>query len=534
MHCARLVWYRKWLVLVTAVVVACATFVAAQRLPDIYTSETLILVDPQKVPETYVKSTVTGDIRNRLGTLSQQILSVTRLQKIIDTFNLYADERKTVAREDVIAEMRSDVHTRVASDFGGSQDLQAFRISYRGRDPRIVALVTNQLAALFIEENLQAREEQARGTTEFLSNQLQEIRKTLETQEGKLRDFKLRHLGEMPEQQTANLQILGTLQAQLQAVNESIERTQQQRALTQSLMAQATAVVDLDDLPGRTPRNVEARSPVPLPPSPLETDKAKLKTLLAAGYKDAHPDVRRLKAQIAQEEARAAPTAATTVVANPAAAEAAAPAPAALTEGGAKREKAAPVPHYNPVLQTQLEALDAEIAKQKEEQKRLTASITTYRSKVEAIPVREQQIADLQRDYEMSKAHYAQLLDKQLSAETATELEIRQKGEKFTVLDPAVPANRPSSPNRPLIESVGALLGVCLGFAAALLTELFGITIVEGTEITMTRVLEVIPRIQTGRDRVVRRRRVLLAFSAAFAMALGAALYLLENRGVRL
>src|SRR5262245_34891808 len=106
-HYARLILHRKWLVLGTFAVVSAATAIVASRMPDIYTSETLILVDPQKVPEAYVRSTVTGDVRNRLGTLSQQILSATRLQKIIENLNLYPEERKIKAREDIITKMRS-------------------------------------------------------------------------------------------------------------------------------------------------------------------------------------------------------------------------------------------------------------------------------------------------------------------------------------------------------------------------------------------------------------------------------------------
>lgn len=518
-HYLRLLWHRKWLVVGSTVVISAATFVLARTLPDIYTSDTLILVDPQKVPEAYVKSTVTGDIRNRLGTLSQQILSATRLQKIIDAFNLYAEERKALAREDVIAKMRGDIRTAVANDFGGgAQDLQAFRISYRARDPRVAAQVTNQLAALFIEENLKAREEQATGTTEFLSNQLQDTRKALEQQEQKLRDFKLKHLGEMPAQETANLQILGQLQSQLQLVNESLGRTEQQRSVTLSLMTQASPpVVELEDNPVKLPREsapagVEsARGPQ----SPLEADRERLQALLSR-YTESHPDVKKLRARIAQQEALsqkpAPPPGARTT------------APAAAPEPKPSNAKSVPPasPHYNPVLKAQLEGFDTEIAKQREEQRRLTNAVAVYRSKVEAIPVREQQIAELQRDYEMSKAHYAQLLEKQLSAETATQLEIRQKGEKFTVLDPAVPADRPSSPNRRLINSIGVAAGVGVGLLLALCTELFGMAIIDAGDIVSASVLEVIPIIQTRADRKIRRRRLVVAAASVFVLAAAA------------
>ena len=127
-------------------VVTVATVAVVQMLPNVYTAQTLILVDPQKVPESYIKSTVTGTVRDRLSTLSQQILSTTRLQKIIDTFHLYQAEKKKLAREEIILKMRKDITTGVLSDFGASQSLQAFKISYSGTDPHLVAQVTNQLA----------------------------------------------------------------------------------------------------------------------------------------------------------------------------------------------------------------------------------------------------------------------------------------------------------------------------------------------------------------------------------------------------
>lgn len=241
-HYLRLLVHRKWLVVIVTLTVATGTFLFSRTLPNIYTSDTVILVDPQKVPDSYVKSTVTGDVRNRLSTLSQQILSATRLQRIIDTLNLYPEERKKLAREDVISRMRSDISVQVVSDFGASQDFQAFRITYSGKDARLVAQVTNELASLFIEENLKAREQQATGTTEFLGNQLQETRKDLEAQEAKLKQYKLTHIGEMPEQQSADLQILGQLQSQLQLEGDALARSEQSKQMLQSMLAQAALV----------------------------------------------------------------------------------------------------------------------------------------------------------------------------------------------------------------------------------------------------------------------------------------------------
>src|ERR1017187_1783110 len=309
-HYLRIILHRKWWVITVFLVVSAATAVVAYRLPDIYTSDTLILVDPQKVPDSYVKATVTGDVRNRLGTLSQQILSATRLQRIIDTLNLYPLEQKTLAREDITIKMRKDVSVSVVSDFGGSQDLTAFRITYSGREPRLVAQVANELASLFIDENLKAREQQATGTTEFLQNQLQETRKALEAQEAKLKDFKLRHIGEMPEQQAADLQILGQLQSQLQLEGDALSRAEQQKSLTQSMMVQQAPVVDLDEYEPRPPSTTSRPEGKGSPGRPVSAAQAQLTALLAKGYTDKHPSINKLRAELADEEAAAKESAA--------------------------------------------------------------------------------------------------------------------------------------------------------------------------------------------------------------------------------
>jgi len=514
-HYLRLLSHRKWLVLGVWLVVSLATIIIALRLPDVYTSETVILVDPQKVPEAYVKSTVTGDVRNRLGTLSQQILSATRLQTIIETLNLYPEERKKLAREDVITRMRADISVRVVSDFGGSQDLQAFRITYSGSEPRLVAQVTNQLANLFIEENLKARQQQASGTTEFLENQLQETRKALEAQEAQLRDFKLKHIGEMPEQQTADLQLLGQVQSQLQIEADALSRAEQQKTYVQSMIAQSAPVVDIDEGEQKVPSTPEA-SVQALKPS--VADKARLAALLLR-YSENHPDVKKLKTQIEQEEASEAKEASVSV--------AAVPPPSAPP---AKRAPRPPVNHFNPVLESNLRALDAEITKHKDERDRLSKLGSVYRTKLDAIPLREQEITGLERDYAISKAHYRQLLESQLAAKTASQLEVRQKGEKFVTLDVAQPAERPARPNRVLINIAGSFGGLILGLLLAVGKEFVGVSIIAPQDITSVSglaVLGVIPVIQTRSDRRLRKKWMLLATTSAVAavLACGAILF---------
>ena len=515
-HYLRILMHRKWLAVGVWVAVSVATVIVAYRLPNTYTSETVILVDPQKVPEAYVKPTVSGDVRNRLGTLSQQILSESRLQKIIDANNLYQEEKKKgLFREDIITLMRSDISVKVVSDFGASQDLQAFRISYSGRDPQLVAAVTNQIAEQFITQNLEDRAEQANGTANFLTNQLAETRKKLEEQEARLRDFRLKHVGEMPKQETAELQLLGQAQSQLQMESDSLSRAEQQRSYIQSMMAQTAPVVDLD-----ATENIGTKAAPDSRATALAAAKAKLAQLLTR-YTEDHPDVRKLKKAIADEEAKQAAAKQQAAASEPAPAPKPAPKP--------------PADHYNPVLQAQLTTLDAEIAKHKQEQERLSKLVAVYRAKLDAIPVREQEIAQLERDYEMSKAHYSQLLEKQLSAQTASELEVRQKGEKFKPLDRALPAERPSSPNRLLINLAGSFGGLIFGLLLATAKEFLAPSIVEAqdlTEATGLALLGEIPVIRTQADRRLRKMWILVATTSMVVAALaGGAVLIYHYRG---
>ncbi|HTR37124.1 MAG TPA: Wzz/FepE/Etk N-terminal domain-containing protein [Bryobacteraceae bacterium] len=525
-HYLALILHRKWLVLTTFVLVAAATAVVAYMLPDIYRSETVILVDPQRVPDSYVKATVTGDVRNRLTTLSQQILSATRLERIIDTMNLYPKERKTKAREDVITKMRSDIAVNMVGDGGGSQDLAAFRITYRGRDPRLVAQVANALASLFIEENLKAREEQATGTEEFLNSQLEEMRKTLETDEAKLKNFKLQHIGEMPEQQTADLQILGQMQSQMQLESDALSRAEQQRTYIESMMATSTAgpVIDMDDT-----EPAVSKAEKKAPKTPLELHKEQLAKLLTT-FTEKYPPVQRLKRQIEVEELlQGVPPPPAPVTAHGASAASSTPAsPASPANPAADPEthaaKPARPPRYvNPVLEAQLKQIDDEVAKHRVERQRLSKVVGEYQKKLEEIPVREQQITDLVRDYEISKGRYSQLLEKKLSADTATQLEIRQKGERFSILDPAQPAQRPDQPKRAVIDGVGAVGGLALGLLLALTTEFLGMSITSAeqiTELVNVPVLEVIPLINTRAEKRFWKRLLILAAGAVAAGAL--------------
>lgn len=514
-HYLLILLHRKWLIVSIFLFVSAGTVIVAYKLPNVYTSETLILVDPQQVPNDYVRSTVSGDVRNRLSTLSQQILSATRLQKVIETFSLYPEEKKKLHQEDVIALMRKNITVNMVGGGGGGQDLQAFKITYASNNARIAAQVTNELASLFIEENLNAREQLTTGTTEFLDHQLGETRKSLETLEARIGEFKIKHLGEMPEQQQSNIQILAQLQSRLQVLSDALYRAQQQRSYLQALIA-------ADNPPRGTSRNLQSASQPQVSSNAatsLQTPAEAQLTLMLSRYGENYPDVKRLRIQI-EEERRDREEAQRKTQSERKSLEAKS-LPSPTAESGSLSNL--PTRRTSPEIEAQLTSLEGEIAKDKQDQQEIIKSISSYQQKMEAEPVREQEIADLIRDYAISKDHYSQLLEKKLSAEMATQLEIRQKGEKFTILDPAQVPQRPSRPNRLAIDLAGGLVGLALGLAAALSTEFFGMTIISSAQINTAlglAVLGVIPSISTRYDRRRRKRWMLVGAAGGLATIL--------------
>jgi polysaccharide chain length determinant protein (PEP-CTERM system associated) len=413
-------------------------------LPAVFRSGTLILVQPQRIPQQYVVPNVATDIQDQLQSMTQQILSRTRLLRIVDEFNLYPMERQATSPEDVLERMRKDIEIELVPNANRrSDELSAFRIYYRSRDPRTAQMVTSQLASLFIEENLRTRQEQAETTTEFLEAQLAAARTRLTEQEQRVRDFKTSHLGQLPAELQSNIQVLSGLQTQLQAEVDALDRAEQQRLYLQSVISQYRAVQgELPLAPGR--------------PNPLDEELVKEKTELArisAQHTDNHPDVVKLKAQIAKTEQLkrdlASNVTSTADFSSP-----------VQTQPGLVE------------IESQLKANQLELENRKRGVRDLKSQIATYQSRLSATPIREQEMAGLTRDYEQSKADYESLLAKKNQSELATNLEKRQQGQQFQVLDPPDLPVKPYSPNRLKINLIGLVAGVLLGFAISMVLEI--------------------------------------------------------------
>ncbi|HUB32545.1 MAG TPA: GNVR domain-containing protein [Bryobacteraceae bacterium] len=489
-----MVWKQKLYVLVIWVVVSVGGAIGVMRLMPTYAAETLILVDSQKIPDRYVATTVISDVQDRLATLSQEILSSTRLKKIIDDYNLYAEDRAKMGPEEIVDLMRSDVEVKLEKGWSGNRP-GAFRIAYQGPNPQIVAAVANRLASLYIDENLKVRELQAEGTSEFLDAQLSDAKKKLDELEAAVSRYKIEHNGELPQQETEISTALAQLQTELQGTQDAISRAQQNRLLldTQVSTTQAslTALLKVSEVPVRG--NDGESAPVVPAAEPIRRSQvleAQLK-LLKERYSDAYPEVRRINAELAEAKATEARSSAPSAVP-------AAPAPA--PKGGSKTAEARTTPppaagaespkagtptrtialsaegfreaeqlrERIASLQVQSKLSEKEIQDRTAERAKVLAEMNEYQAQLKRLPIREQEMAGLTRDYEISKANYRTLLDKKLSADMATEMERRQKAERFTVLDPAVVPDKPVKPKRPLLMAVASLAGFALGIAVAM------------------------------------------------------------------
>ena len=438
---------RRWAVIVPAVLISGLTVPIVLSIPATYQSTTLILVEAQKVPETLVRTTVTTPIEDRLQAISQQILSRTRLQRVIEKFNLYQSndphsegriakwwmrlrsggppESSSPVTLDHVERLRRNIDIQVPR---GRNPGSTISISFVGDDPRTVMDVTNELASLFIEENLRVREAQAEGTTEFLENELQQMKVRLEGHEEALRSFKERSMGELPEQLETNLRTLDRLQIERQMLENSLKNAEDRYA---DLNRQLTS-----DAPGGggLPSTVAGRLQA------LRTRLANLRT----EYTEEYPDIVLLNKEIAAVEAELAAQATTST-------------PPAMPGGGAGN--------------AQLAEQRRDIQTIRQRQQAVVAQIKDYEKRVERTPHREQQLAMVLRDYENVQRSYQALLDKRQEAKIAESLERRQKAEIFRILDPANFPERPYQPDRALLILLGIAGGLAAGIGLAVLRE---------------------------------------------------------------
>ena len=480
---------RAWLVLVPFAIVSAATAVVVRRLPDRFRSDTLILVVPQRVPESYVKSTVTARIEDRLQSISQQILSRTRLERIIQDFNLYAEARRVGIMEDIVERMRNDISVQVVKG-------DAFRVSFVGNEPRTVMKVTERLASLFIEESMRDREMLAEGTNQFLEAQLEDARRRLMEHEKRLEEYRKQFSGQLPSQMESNLQAIQNLQVQVQTIIESINRDRDRRLVVERQLADASADLAISPVVAAgDPRDGESGATTA---QQLAAARATLQTL-ELRFKPGHPDISLWKRRIRDLEKQAEAEVLSAPVSGP---------PRPITPAEAARQRRATE------LRAELEQLDRQIAAKQEEEKRLRAVAAGYQQRIDASPTRESEMAELTRDYTTLQTMYTTLLSKKEDSKIAANLERRQIGEQFKLLDPARLPEKPFSPDRHRLNMMGIAAGLAIGLALVAFIEYRDTSFTSDDDVTLALalpVLAVVPLMQSDRERrSVRRRRVLL------------------------
>ena len=503
---------RFHLALVPFLFVMAAGLSLAIFLPSLWTAKSTILVDRQKIPESFVKSTITTDVEAQLLGLSQEIMSSGQLMKIIDAHNLYPDIRRTRSADEVVEQMRRNIRIEVQNDDRDKRNPRTvgFSVLYTTTTPKVAMTIANELAALYVNEDVRYREKHAVSASEFLDTQLKDVRDRLQNQERRVAEFKERNMGELPEQREANLRTLDRLQQQLQSAQETLRRANERRQLLTQTLAEVDQSNSTVSGPAATPN-----------PSPAEAAAARLSVLkqeltqMQSRYNDRYPDVVALKDQIRALEAKLAADPPSTVR------ETQAKAAVAVARKDGKELRAAPQNSYVQNLLQQLDQATIEARTSTDEVKGLRDQIALYQRRIENTPRREQESAQITRDYESTRELFRSLLGKRGEAEMAADLEQRQQGEHFRIIDAAGLPDRPAGPNRFRLVLVAFVLALGVSGIAVVIAEHTDTSYRSAEEVRMIEmvpVLSTIPKIVTERDR---RRRLRQRRLGTAAVAVG-------------
>ncbi len=490
---------RKWFILIPLCITLTLGLFHTLTTSKTYEASTLILVQPQRVPTSYVRSVVTSTINERISTISQQILSRSNLEKIIDQFGLFEDA-KGMYLEDKIAGLRKRVQVKIERT---RSDAEAFSIVFQGDDPQQVMRIANTLASYFMDENLKVREAQAVGTSEFLDSELEKTRKDLEERERRLAEYKERHFGGLPEELATNLRAMDRLQQQISSKNELLRQARSSLTLMEAQVAQSREMasqsfddsflsMDFDDDAFGASEEEQK----------LESARKEYDALLLK-YTDRHPDVLKLKKIIDKLES------AIEAKRKTAAEETPAPETPDVSMGNS-------MPNFAVMQQqAQLTQIRSEIAKIESDIANMEQQMAVYQARVEDTPKRELELQALQRDYSNIQNVYNSLLDRRLEAELSVNMEKKQKGEQFRILDHARLPEKPISPNVKMLFLLSVAAGFGIGAGLIFLLEFFDSSIRWEEQIEEDlglKILAAVPPLQWPRDRF--RKRIELAVFA--------------------
>jgi uncharacterized protein involved in exopolysaccharide biosynthesis len=525
-------------------------------LPPIYQSKSTILIEGQQIPPEYVMTTITSFVEERLQVITQRIMSRAKLMGIISQFDLYRDMRDRYTTEEVIEEMREDIKFQTISaeviDRRTGRPTAAtiaFSLSYEGKQPGTVQKVANVLASLYLEENLKAREELASNTTEFLQQELTEIKGQIDALQSEISDFKAAHITELPEYSAVNLQTIARLQRDLDQVRLQINTLKERKILLEGQIVNVDPLTPIVTQEGKTIMNPKER---------LKYLRMQLISL-QSGLSEKHPDIKRLKKEIHELESQVGEVDDSVeklrrledlegqlaamkgelgpkhpdVVKLSREVEVLSSEVEKLGTEKATVELAEEKPD-NPAyinLKTQIAAADMETRSLTEREKEIREEIRDYEKKMEKAPLVEKEYSNLLRDYDNARAKYNELMNKFMEARVAQGMEESQRGERFTIIDPAQLPEKPYKPNRLAILLISLVLALGGGVGLAALRETLD-TSIKGAEelyrLAGVPVLSAISFVQTPQER--RARRIKWAVVAVGSIAaVAVSLFLIDQ-----
>jgi len=431
----EIVLRRRWWIIVPFCLSMIVGICLAIMLPRIYSAKTIILIQPQKVPANYVQSVVSTDIDSRLNILKQQILSRSNLEKIIQDFNLFSEPKyENMFVEDKINELRKKIsielifpdETRDSRRFQ-PRDQDAFSISFKGKDPEKVLKITNSLTSYVIDANLKARATEAIGTSNFLQEEVDSIQIELAEKEKTLKEYREKYMGGLPQQLETNLRMLDRLQERLNARKIDLINVKNKLAILENQISEGDILLN---------RSSE---------EPLTLEEAKVRLAYSeTRYTDKHPDVIRYKKMITEMKKK---------------------------NKNNDKDTSDGAPYIPINLRIQKQQYKAEIETYMADISNLTSQIRDYQKRVEDTPRKEQELLLVERDYNNIKKTHNELLSRKLEAEISLNMEKKQKGEQFQIIDPATLPEKPISPNMKMLFLLTLVAGPNIGLGLIFLLE---------------------------------------------------------------
>jgi succinoglycan biosynthesis transport protein ExoP len=546
---------RRLPLLASAVGVFVVAVAIAALWPSTYSSSGTILIEQQELPTDLVRSAVSSYAAQRIQVISQRVMTTENLLRIIEKYNLYAKQRQRKSREEVISQMRRDGSLQMISadvidprDGRATKATIAFSIGYSSPSPELAAKVANELVSLYLQQNLETRQQSSRDAAAFLSGESARLSGEIAALDARLAQFKEQHANELPDLGALNQQMNSRTDDEIRDADLQLQALEQQLVFLDAQLAQINPTAQIYTSTGERVMSPADRLKY------LRTEYARVSAL----YSSDHPDVQRLKREIEGLEASGATTSSGVAAdyrrqledaetrlasareryapdhpdvvrlsrlvdslrtrqsdSSAAAAAAATPAPA----GRSASKSAPPDDSDNPAfiqIRAQREATLGQRAALHIKRSQLLRKRDDYEGRLAKAPAVERDYMSIVRELTSAQNQYQQVRQKSMEAQISANLETERKGERFTLIEPPLEPQEPTSPNRPVIVLFGLILAIGIGFTVAVLLESMDGSVRsrdELVELVSTAPLAIIPRMATrdveASGRQVRRKRLL-------------------------